>query len=95
MPPKGRKDEPLVTPVEQPKPKPSKNQQLVDFWISKKYWESPCLDAAIDWSNHPTQFNAEQMVEFHEWLSQVENLKKQVVKLVPAYDNIVELLKLL
>ena len=88
-----RGNKPNVAPVEQPKP--SMSQQLVDFWISKKYWEAPCLDAAIDWSNHPTQFNAEQMVEFHEWLSQVESLKRQVVKLVPAYDNIVELLKLL
>lgn len=89
----GKNPKVKVAPIE--KPKPSKNQQIVDFWISKKYWESPCLDAAIDWSNHPTQFNAEQMVEFHEWLSQVESLKRQVVKLVPAYDNIVELLKLL
>lgn len=94
MPPKGRKDGPLVTPVEQPKPK-SRNQQLVDFWISKKYWNSGCIDEAIDWSNHPNEFTVDQMIEFHEWLTQVENLKKQVVKLVPDYDKIVELLKLL
>lgn len=91
---KGKNPKVKVAPIEQPKPK-SKNQQIVDFWISKKYWDSGCLDEAIDWSNHPNEFTVDQMIEFHEWLTQMQSLKRQVIKLVPAYENIVELLKLL
>lgn len=91
---KGKNPKVKVAPIEQPKPK-SKNQQIVDFWISKKYWDSGCLDEAIDWSNHPNEFTVDQMIEFHEWLTQMQALKRQVIKLVPAYENIVELLKLL
>ena len=44
-------------------------KKLIDTWLTYKYWESCCLDEAIDWSNHQGnyQLTPDEMEEFMAW----------------------------
>lgn len=71
-------------------------KKLIDTWLTYKYWESCCLDEAIDWCNHQGdyQLTPDEMEEFIAWRDAMKNIKNEISKhLNPSlYNHLVDIL---
>ena len=71
-------------------------KKLIDTWLTYKYWESCCLDEAIDWSNHQGnyQLTPDEMEEFMAWRDAMKKIEEDISKhLSPQlYNNLGEIL---
>lgn len=55
-----------------------KNEKLVKAWARHKYWQSSCVDEAIDWSNGITHFDANDMVDFLDWVTKLREIRQSL-----------------
>lgn len=60
---------------------------LLHMWLSHKYWDSCCLDEAIDWSNHQEKLDDyKEVADYIAWREQVKSLTLQLHKLINVVD---------
>ena len=71
-------------------------KKLIDAWLLHKYWESCCLDEAIDWCNHQGnyQLTPDEMEEFMAWRDAMKKIKNELSKHISysSYNNLGEIL---
>ena len=71
-------------------------KKLIEAWLTHKYWESCCLDEAIDWCNHQGNYNLtpNEMEEFIAWRDAMKKSKEDISKHLSfqSYNNLGEIL---
>ena len=71
-------------------------KKLIDTWLTYKYWESCCLDEAIDWCNHQGNYKLtpDEMEEFIAWRDDMKKIKNELSKHISysSYNNLGEIL---
>ena len=71
-------------------------KKLIDTWLTYKYWESCCLDEAIDWCNHQGnyQLTPDEMEEFIAWRDNMKKIKNELSKYLSPllYNKLEEIL---
>lgn len=74
----------------------AKTKTLIDAWIIHKYYNSCCIDEAIDWCNHQDnyQLTPDEMKEFTAWKDDMKKIKNELSKHISysSYNNLVEIL---
>ena len=66
--------------------KQEKDQRLLHLWFSRKYWNSCCIDEAIDWNQHPDNLNMEELSEFLEWRDKVLKAARELNQYISISD---------
>lgn len=66
----------------------TQEEHLIHMWFSKKYWDSCCVDEAIDWSQHPNTLSIDEVSEYTAWKQEYLETIEKLSKLTPMNSKI-------